>query len=435
MSISDIEIREKIIQIATSIASSMGLDSHLFEEQFAYEIRHSILALAQVSFPYTSEISKSLSLPGKDSVPISLLHSGSNAKHRHTYTLEFLRALTEKPVEGDVSITNVGNISNIPKVGTENPRHNSSPYPAAHNTHTLHNAHAMHNTHSMHNPHNAYITHPYNTKGKYKPRGIDVENTKENTAVSRDIVRSHITSTSAISASTPNTPSTPSTSRGENAWVPTKSKKAEDDPIKIKLNKIRSDLNKISPDNEEIISDRIREELVEECITEIIPTFFDKGVWEQKYREIYARLCVKLNAKYPTVFIPALLKHCQHEFEVKVSEDDEEEDVMQVMKRRIGAIYFIVEMLKVKLIKPDIILLCIDKILKPTENSEKCEQDVCHVSELIIIATPIIKNKVVLNKLRPTIDTIKNLHEHQFLSQRSKFKIEDAVKMYNTYSK
>jgi hypothetical protein len=386
----DTEIREKIIYVATSIASSMGLDRNLFEEQF------------------TLELSK-----------LPLLNS-SGVKIRHTYTLEFLRALTEKPVEGEASMVD------IPKVGTENPRYNPSTYPSSHN------AHAMHNTHSMHSPHNPHVTYPHNTKGKYKPRGIDVEGTKEytkeNGTISRDIVRSQ-----NVTAPTPH--STTVVPRGENAWVPTKSKKEETDPTKIKLNKIRSDLNKISPDNEDIISDRICEELVEECITELIPTFFDKGVWEQKYREIYARLCVKLNAKYPTVFIPALLKHCQHEFEIKVSEDDEDDIVLQVMKRRIGAAHFIVEMLKVKLLKPDIILLCIDKILKVSENSEKCEQDVCHVSELIIIATPIIKNKGVLIKLRPTIDIIKNLHEHQFLSQRSKFKIEDAVKVYNTHSK
>jgi hypothetical protein len=391
MSMSDTEIREKIIQIAASIASSMGLNSNLFEERFELEL------------------SKLLSLPGKDS---TLIHLHTN--RRHTYTLEFLRALTSSHVEGEASIVD------IPKVGTENPRPNSSPYPMSHNTH------------NVHNPHNMHVTYPPNTKGKYKPRGIDVDNTKDApVSRDRDIVRSHISAPIDM-------PSTPPVSRGENAWIPTKSKKTEDDPLRIKLNKIRSDLNKISPDNEDIISDRICEESAEECIIELIPTFFDKGVLEQKYREIYARLCVKLNTKFPTAFIPALLKHCQHEFEIVVSEDDEEYEVLQVMKRRIGAIHFIVEMLKVKLLKPDILLLCIDKILKPSSSSngkEKCEQDVCHVSELIIIATPIIKNKGVLTKLRPTIDLIDNLHKYQFLSQRSKFKIEDAVKMYNMHNK
>ncbi len=396
MSVSDTELMEKIVQIAASIASSMGLDRNVFEERFALEVR-------KVQFGVLC------------------------TNRRHTYTLEFLRALSEKPTECE------GTSVDMPKVGTENPRHtSSSPYPSSTITHNsnVHNSHDTHHVHSTYNPH---VTYPHNTKGKYKPRGIDVENGKENVMIpSRDIVRSQNT----IAPTPPVTREARESIRGENAWVPTKSKKAEDDPTKIKLNKIRSDLNKISPDNEDVISDRICEGLTEECIAEIIPTFFDKGVWEQKYREIYARLCVKLSEKFPTTFIPALLKHCQHEFEIRASEDDEDDVVMQIMKRRIGAIHFIVEMLKVKLLKPDIVLLCIDKILKIAENDEKSEHDehdICHASELIIIATPIIKNKGVLAKLQNSIDLIKELHEHQFLSQRSKFKIEDAVKVYNMH--
>lgn len=359
---------EKILRVATMVASGMGLDSTHFEENLRKELKTSLHI---------------------DSDGIL----AATAKPRHMYTLEFLRALTETPIEGAVNV-------NIPKVGSENPRNN---------------------------PNTPSHTHP---KGKYKPRGIEESYSAHSShsmpsahsshqippSTSRDIVRSA---------------PLPIVQRGENAWLPTKGKKDEKDPLKMKLTKIRSDLNKISTDNEETISNRIREEFTEECITELTPTFFDKGVWEQKYREIYARLCVKLSLKFPNVFMSALLSSCQREFETKVSIDEEDDVIMLLMKRRLGAIHFIVEMLKVKLLKPTIILLCANKILTSSDG-EKSDHDICHIAELVIISSPIIKEKDTVAKMRGLVDTLKVLHNHQYVSQRSKFKIEDAIKVLAT---
>ena len=344
---------EKILRVATMVASGMGLDSTLFEDKLRAKLQ-TVDAVSTISSP--------LPLPA-----------------RHTYTLEFLRALTESPSDSSLNV-------NIPKVGLENPRGNSNSLPQ-----------------------------PY-PKGKYKPRGMEVE---VHPTPTRDIVRS--------------TPP-PVVQRGENAWLPTKGKKDETDPLKMKLTKIRSDLNKISTDNEETISGRIYAEFTEECIEELTPTFFDKGVWEQKYREIYARLCVKLSLKFPNIFMSALLLSCQREFETKVSPDAEDDVVVVSMKRRLGAIHFIVEMLKVKLLKPAIIVVCANKILSSSDD-EKSDHDICHVAELVIISLPIIRDtrdtrdNDTVSKLRGLIDTLKVLHTCQYVSQRSKFKIEDAVKV------
>jgi hypothetical protein len=327
-------------------------------------------------------------------------HESCDVPQQRTYTLEFLRELMKSD-----------EFKTVPKIGMEAPRSNSSPTPYHHTP-----------------------------KGKYKPHIItDIDRTKSanvknvgdnageyyvkqglggsESHLSRDIVRST------------NTTPPPTPPRGENAWVPPKVKKeAEDDPIKLKFNKIRSDLNKISPDNELPIANRVCEELIEECIADIIPVFFDKGVWEQKYREIYVRLCVKLNAKFPGVFLSALLEHTQHEFEKKVPEDAEDDEIVYAMKRRIGAAYFIVEMLKVKLLKPVIVVSCAEKMLGLEK--EKSDYDICHVAELVIIAIPIIKNKDAIGKLRALIGILENLHLSQRISQRAKFKIEDAVKVF-----
>lgn len=302
------------------------------------------------------------------------------SKPQRVYTLEFLQALMEKT---DVPL-------GLPKIGSESPK----------------------------------VQHASAPKGKYKPKiqlNHGYTQTPEENTQQRDIVRSNIQMLQAPSV----------TQRGENAWIPTKSKKeVEDDPVKVKLTKLRSHLNKISPDNEQIISDRICEEIIEECVCELIPIFFDKGVWEQKYREIYARLCIKLSEKFPGVFMSSLLKHTRHEFETRVSEDEDDDVISLAMKRRSGAIYFIVEMLKVKLLKPEVVVLCINKILRPDEDAIKSDYDVCHTAEMLIIAVPIIKNKETLAKLGLTLEYIKKLHTSQRISQRVKFKIDDAVKVF-----
>ena len=363
---------ESIIQIAVSTAKHMGLNASDYETQLRSKLEGET----------ETYIHRETSEP-------------------RTYTLEFLRALMEGSDE----------FKSIPKVGTEAPRNNT------------------------------LVVHQQQ-KGKYKPHIISTHcdssnnvsddrvrknvypHDKNNISLnsSRDIVRSNNVGEKIVA----NIPTPP---RGENAWIPTKAKKEnEDDPVKLKFNKIRSDLNKISPDNELIIADRICDEIIEECVADIIPVFFDKGVWEQKYREIYVRLCVKLSAKFPGVFLSALLTHTQHEFETRVLEDAEDDEIVYAMKRRIGAAYFIIEMLKVKLVKPDIVVLCAEKILG--SEKEKSDYDICHVAELVIISVSVIKNKDIIGKLRALISILENLYLSQYVSQRAKFKVEDAVKVF-----
>lgn len=349
MSTDQVDI-EKILRVATTVASGMGLNSDQFEKKLREELFKARIDREVVS-----------------------------AKPKHVYTLEFLRALTETPSE-------ISTLT-IPKVGSENPRTT---------------ANAPHPQHAQ--------------KGKYKPRGVEFDTHTFHPSTSRDIVRS--------------TPP-PVVQRGENAWLPAK-EKSENDPLKQKLAKIKSDLNKISTDNEETISGRICDEFTEECIAELTPTFFDKGVWEQKYREIYARLCVKLSLKFPGLFLSALLSGCQNEFEKKIPTDAEDDIIIIATKRRLGAIYFIVEMLRVSLLKPGIVVSCANKILISSDE-EKSDHDICHIAELIIVSLPVVNSRDVVLKMVEIIEKLKRLKDHQFVSNRSTFKIEDAVKALSNH--
>lgn len=325
---------DKIIENAVMTAKNMGLDSILFEKTL-----RSTLSGEKCFAEQKYQTFK---------------------KPQRTYTLEFVRLLTEKGGDGSLELN---------KIGSELPRQQ--------------NLYANKNT-------------------KFRKHD-DFFSVKE----------------------------TPPVPRGENAWAPNKDRKDQDE-TKSKINKIRSDLNKISPENEKTVASRICDEISEECIPVLIPIFFDKGVWEQKYRELYARICLTLNTKFPKIFIASLCAHCQKEFEIQINKDEDDEVIVVAMKRRIGAIHFILEMFRIRLMNPAIIFLCIDKILKPDpEEGIINEYDICHTSELLITVLPIIKNGATLKKLSPTIKIIKELDKKQFVSQRAKFKIEDALKVWN----
>jgi hypothetical protein len=315
---------DKIVEISVMTAKAMGLDASLFEKALRSNLD---------SQKYQPK------------------------KPRRTYTLEFLKLLTEKG--GNQSL-------DLNKIGTELPRQNPNSY------------------NKKFHKHNEYLP------------------MKETIHVPR----------------------------GENAWTPGKDLKNQGE-AEIKLKKIRSDLNKISPENEKTIATRICEEISEECISELVPIFFDKGIWEQKYREIYARICSDLNKKFPKIFIAVLCTQCQKEFEVQIDMDADDEIIVMAMKRRIGAIHFILEMLRVRLLTPPIIFLCIEKILKPDpEEGIISEYDICHTAELLITVIPIFKKGATLKKLSPTIKIMKELDKNQFVSQRAKFKIEDVIKVW-----
>jgi len=317
---------DKLVEISVMTAKAMGLDAVLFEKTLRSNLS-----------------------PQKYQAQ----------KPKRTYTLEFLKLLTEKG--GDQSL-------DLNKIGTEMPRQNPNGY------------------NKKFYKHNEFLP------------------MKEPTAP---------------------------IPRGENAWTPGKDCKNQGE-AEIRLKKIRSDLNKISPENEKKVATRICEEISDECISELVPIFFDKGIWEQKYREIYARICSELNKKFPKIFLAVLCAQCQKEFEVHINRDEDDEIIVMAMKRRIGAIHFILEMLRVRLLTPAIIFLCIEKVLKPdTEEGIISEYDICHTAELLVTVIPIFKNGATLKKLSPTIKVMKDLDKKQFVSQRAKFKIEDAIKVWD----
>ena len=220
-------------------------------------------------------------------------------------------------------------------------------------------------------------------------------------------------------------------SRGENAWTPGKDAKSCNESETL-VKKVRSDLNKISPENEIVISERICGIVTEDIIPLIIPVIFDKAVWEKKYYGIYSRLCFKLHNQFPNIFRKSLVTHCQKEFEVQMDSVDDD-DIGVVALRRLGSLLFIVELYKNTLINMQVIFVCISTLLKIKEGNSTIEYlndyDICHSADVLIVTLPLIDNPKLVSKFSSFVEFLGNITKHQKISSRAQFKIEDLLEL------
>lgn len=215
--------------------------------------------------------------------------------------------------------------------------------------------------------------------------------------------------------------------RGKDAWKPGKDR--ENTTLDVKINAIRCDLNKISTDNEQKISARLCVEITEDCLETVTSMFFDKGICEQKYRDIYARLCVLLNTKFPNVFIHILTKQCQNEANVTYDEDAEDDIIVSMMRRRAGALKFAVNLFKNKLVEFPLFISCLTSIIKPNPSSNIInDYSICHASDLLIDIVPIV-DKQSIQRISFAVRAIRQLEKTQKMGVRIKIKIEEMDKI------
>ena len=207
--------------------------------------------------------------------------------------------------------------------------------------------------------------------------------------------------------------------RSENAWIGHKLGMSFSES-EILLNKIRSDLNKLSPDNEDTIITRICESVSADNLECIVSIIFEKVAREVKFHVSYANLCSKIYSTFPliTQSINTKYEECH---DLKVSDDDEDDEIALAVKNRAGIIGFTKELLKRKLVALSSISKVLDNLLS---SSETGEYNICHASELLIIITPEIKNKKSLKQFGVYF---KKLSMHTTKSTRVKMKIEDAL--------
>jgi hypothetical protein len=237
-----------------------------------------------------------------------------------------------------------------------------------------------------------------------------------------------------------NSKSYPPIKRGENAWIPSvaggAASAADDAAVRAAaLKSINSDLNKLTDANFDTISKRVVDNLTEEIIPDFAPIMFDKAVWDDKYRKMYARLCVMIQDKIESLRRP-LIMQCQIEFNKPIPEVESDSPsaesaaehkyaVIKWKKRRLGTIHFIVELLKVRIVHPKVVIACLYGLLGH-ETTEPIGDDVFHAAELLVITKGVLPSKFIT----PPVARLGEFLEAGKLKTREKFKVQDTLKLY-----
>lgn len=218
------------------------------------------------------------------------------------------------------------------------------------------------------------------------------------------------------------------------SWNPKREKKIVSE-LDEKLHKIRSDINKLAPDNCNKLINRLCETITQdgECLTYTASLFFGEGLFKLVIRECYAKLSLELWKNFETIsFQDIILEQCHKEFDLKLNIDEDIEDdvIVSLMKTRIHILYFMVELVKTNVLGFDSLELCIKKLAERTLKDERPNDfDICHVTEIILIIIPLIieSDKRKLDMLSPYCKIVYQHFKNGKLSTRSKFKVEDLI--------
>ena len=173
----------------------------------------------------------------------------------------------------------------------------------------------------------------------------------------------------------------------------------KDDPIKRNL---RSYLNMLTKDNYEETKKHILEIIKDNVDYQVkfLDVLFQKAVMERAYVEIYAKLCKELDKELPqknppketkddekkkkstSVMRAKLLDKCREIFQIKnnekfdeyIKEKDPVERESKLKKFVLGNVYFITELIKIKILSKKIAPVCIKNLFERFENSKSEEK-------------------------------------------------------------
>jgi len=237
-------------------------------------------------------------------------------------------------------------------------------------------------------------------------------------------VSSLSSSSSAITQYSPH--ASPTSFNRCSIWGPGRKVGKQENELDKKLNGIRADINKMTKDTEKKISERVMESLTEECLNQLVPFIFEKGVHDSNmWGEIYIRLCVNIHNKHEP-FKRLLIGQCQKEFEKSIDENLEDDERIRAVKKRLNLIKFVVELFKVELLTNKIILLCIGQLIKG-DVTQLNENDATHGAELLLLTIPLIMSQDVLKNFKPSIAILRSYKESKKTPTRATIKIDELM--------
>ncbi|CAF3130422.1 unnamed protein product [Rotaria sp. Silwood2] len=253
--------------------------------------------------------------------------------------------------------------------------------------------------------------------------------------------------------------------RVENPYKPANTSKIDaNDRV---LRDIKSILNKITPQTYDKLQEKLEALDIDryERLEGMIKIFFAKAVDEPGFCFLYAKLCKQFQNKQVTVsaedgktathyFRQILLTRCQNEFEndyrdeveyekrkveIEASIDEKknkeeqeqlEEDLIKAKRRKLGNIFFIGELFKLRMLTDSIMYDCIEYLLRDKTDEESLECLCCLLrtigKELDAKANEKPMNKSNLQKQYRKLDSI---IKEQKTSSRIRFMIQDLIEL------
>ncbi|XP_029648517.1 eukaryotic translation initiation factor 4 gamma 1 isoform X1 [Octopus sinensis] len=248
--------------------------------------------------------------------------------------------------------------------------------------------------------------------------------------------------------------------RCDNAWRPThKHNKEEEDDDEDDINKkVRSILNKLTPQKFEVLLSQIKEINIntENKLKIVIGLLFEKAISEPSFSVAYANLCnclvkikVPSSSHQGTVnFRDTLLNRCQVEFEKHSSEEadlikkqkelenadsdetkkrlkEELEEAFSAAKRRsIGNIRFIGELFKLNMLTEKIMHDCVSNLLKSRdEESLEC------LCRLLKTVGKEVDSDVSKGTMKIYFQQMKEIVSEKKTSSRVRFMLQDAIEL------
>lgn len=224
------------------------------------------------------------------------------------------------------------------------------------------------------------------------------------------------------------------------------------DEEQSKQRKIKSILNKLTPQNFDRLFVQVKEVNIDSalCLTGVISQIFDKALMEPTFCEMYAKFCVQLAAELPefykdnekVIFKRELLNKCQEEFErdeieqaeadknegdsdLKTSGEEREEKKAAMRRRMLGNIRFIGELYKESMLTERIMHECIKKLLGEYQNP-----DAEHVESLCKLMSTIghmIDHPKAKEHIDAYFDRMAQMLNNQKLPSRLKFMLRDII--------
>ncbi|KAM0048445.1 putative MIF4G-like, type 3, initiation factor eIF-4 gamma, MA3, MIF4G-like domain superfamily [Helianthus debilis subsp. tardiflorus] len=227
------------------------------------------------------------------------------------------------------------------------------------------------------------------------------------------------------------------------------------DEEQAKQRRLKSILNKLTPQNFEKLFDQVKQVNIDNAntLSGVIGQIFDKALMEPTFVEMYADFCSHLAVELPgfvddnekITFKRLLLNKCQEEFErgereeeeanrtdvegeIKQTEEEREGKRVKARRRMLGNIRFIGELYKKRMLTERIMHECIMKLLSfHQKNANPDEEDIEALCKLMSTIGEMIDHPKAKAHMDAYFDMMFKLSNNMALSSRVRFMLKDAI--------